>query len=294
MAKFSPCSLALWMALATASTASAESSSSSNDEEDNPYNADIDIQFNGCDYELTFSFEHDEELPLGTPVLCNKTEEIAEDGLPYFASRKKEYKFSDEIYEATGLASHGIDFNPCGHPPVDRFGGPHYDSHFYTTTERESWTCDLYHPEPICDYRPSAQTTASGLAVFNVATVIGSTNTTYSNMPAGFSCPVEHALPQMGEHCWNFDTMPNSFAEWDKPTHIMGSYNAGIAFWETMYSVNYVTGDDDHSHKETIDYEGQTIRTLPSEYELNYVAATGRSNIILRGTRATCDSDIFT
>eukprot|EP00571_Detonula_confervacea_P003579 CAMPEP_0172313474 /NCGR_PEP_ID=MMETSP1058-20130122/20258_1 /TAXON_ID=83371 /ORGANISM="Detonula confervacea, Strain CCMP 353" /LENGTH=329 /DNA_ID=CAMNT_0013027129 /DNA_START=161 /DNA_END=1150 /DNA_ORIENTATION=- len=268
------------------------STSSKSGKQGDRYNAEIGIQFSGCDYELTFSFNHDESLPVPTnPEQCNpavQPSDIASDGLPYFAPRIAEYPFSNKIYEATGLASHSLDFNPCGHPPMGIFDGPHYDSHFYTksATVREKWTCAQPPGAPICT--PQVQETASGRAFFNIATIFGTDNA-LSNMPLKFECDVEAAVPKQGTHCWDFATNPDSVSDWSDPVLIMGSYDADIAFLEPMYPRSFVTGDTNNSYNANVVYEGQTIETLPKEYSIDYIASTGRTTIVLKGTRAACD-----
>lgn len=299
MAKFFQYSLALFIALANAGNANVY-----NDDDDR-FNADVSIKFDkDCGYELTFSFVHDEDLPIGSPDVCDPTKPVtAPDGLPYLASRSMEYRFSDEIYEATGFASQGLDFNPCGHPPL-AFAGPHYDAHFYTKPAevREHWTCDLLPGAPICNFLDlslkepvldiaAAQSTDSGRAFFNVATVLG-TDGVLANMPANFRCDPDHAVPGMGEHCWDFDTMPDTFEDWVEPSTVMGTYNADIAFFETMFTLGFVTGKKKQSYRETVQYKGQTISTLPSEYKVESGGRSGRTTIILHGTRAFCEKRV--
>ena len=258
---------------------------------DDPFDVDIDIEFTGCDYELTFSFVHNAELlPLPTSPTDYAPGVNAPDSLPYLASRQFDYPFSDKIYEATGFASHSLDYQPCGHPPLDVFGGPHYDMHFYTDAMkvREERTCEQLPIFPICIPDPTAQTTASGRAFFNVANILGTA--TPANMPENFFCDFDHAVPANGgNHCWDYSTNPDDYASWVEPVLIMGSYDAKIAFWEPMTPLGFVTGPDDHHFSKTVEYQGQTIKTLPKEYSINYVESTGRTTITLKGERSFCD-----
>lgn len=97
-------------------------------------------------------------------------------------------------------------------------------------------------------------------------------------------------MTAQGEHCWDFDIMPVSYANWDKPSTIMGTYDSDIAFFETMFALAFVTGNPVQTFSEAPVFEGQTISTLPSEYEVNYGGqSTGRTTMILRGTRAFCE-----
>jgi hypothetical protein len=95
---------------------------------------------------------------------------FAPDGLPYFAFRWSYAKVSKQIKKVTGIDHISIDFNSCGHPPLEIFGVPHYDLHIYLEKPkfRTCMTCDKIPDTPICDFRPDMQTTASGLGKLKV------------------------------------------------------------------------------------------------------------------------------
>ncbi len=112
---------------------------------------------------------------------------------------------------------------------------------------------------------------------------------TYANMPAGFHCDPDYALIHTGEHCWNYNTAPGSYTESDTPTLLMGTYDADIAFFETMYAAGLVTGDSDYTYSKAVVYKGQTIPILLSEHKINYVAAAGCTTIILCRNQTNCD-----
>lgn len=136
------------------------------------------LGFGRDDYGLTLSFKHDENLPVpDDPAQCNPFAPggpaLAPDGKPYLATREFNIPLSDEIYQATGFASIGLDYQACGHPPMDVFTKPHYDVHFYTDSKevRDEWTCDQPMGAPICIPDSNNQTTASGRAFFNVSVI---------------------------------------------------------------------------------------------------------------------------
>ena len=137
-------------------------------EEEDPLDVEIDIKYTGndkCHYELTVSFHHDEDLPIGDLTTCNPGDiQIAPDGIPYLRFREFDYAFSDNIYRETGFASISLDYQACGHPPVGVFTIPHYDMHFYTdpTEVREKRTCAQPPDAPICFPSSSLQNTNSG------------------------------------------------------------------------------------------------------------------------------------
>ena len=135
--------------------------------------------FGQDDYGLKLSFKHDENLPVpNDPDQCNPFAPggpaLAPDDKPYLATREFNIPLSDEIYQATGFASIGLDYQACGHPPMNVFTKPHYDVHFYTDSKevRDEWTCDQPMGAPICDSNDE-QTTASGRAFFNVSYYFG-------------------------------------------------------------------------------------------------------------------------
>jgi len=97
-------------------------------------------------YTWTISFKHDDSLPVpdDPAVQCNPTVDppaIATDGLPYFAFRWHYELVPDYFEKATGINHISIDYNPCGHPPVDVFTIPHYDFHTYRVTREVSERC---------------------------------------------------------------------------------------------------------------------------------------------------------
>lgn len=263
----------------------AKSKSNKSGKQEDPFNVEFDIEYIDCDYKLTFSFEHNSDLPSGSQEKCSPGT-IAPDGLPYLAPREFPYKFSNKIYKETGFASLSLDWQACGHPPFGVFTIGHYDMHFYTDPieVREKRTCDLVPQGPVCI--PDAQDTTSGRAFFNVATILP-TSSILANMPEKFTCDLETALPVSGIHCWDFSKNPAP-SSWADPVLVMGSYDATVAFFEPMVPLSFVTGHTDHYYSEQVDYQGQTIKTLPSEYSINYEANTGRATITLKGARSSC------
>lgn len=256
-----------------------------------------------CEYTLKISFRHDETLPLPSnpPAQCDPTiapPEMAPDGLPYFAFRWSYEKVPEDVAKVTGIDHISIDWNPCGHPPVDKFGAPHYDLHIYRETPefRTCMTCTKPPGAPICDPTPGSQTTDSGLAFFNVGTVTGvqrSATDQASNMPADFVVGMGDMVPLMGGHAWNPSHEPPSFLEWDTPVWIMGPYDGGIVDYEPMIPLAFVVGDTNHEHSESLVYEGQTLDELPSSYSVEYDATTSITTVTLVGSSAdksTCDN----
>lgn len=121
-----------------------------------------------CSYELNIKFKHDPTLPVPSDGnQCDPTivpPAIAPDGLPYFAFRWAFESVPESIKKVTGIDHVTIDFNPCGHPPVDVFTIPHYDMHIYLIDPeyRSCMTCEKIPGTPICDMAPGAQSTTNG------------------------------------------------------------------------------------------------------------------------------------
>lgn len=248
-----------------------------------------------CEFTVKLSFKHDETLPIPSDpaTQCNPSivpPEIASDELPYFAFRWNYGKVSEDIKKVTGIDHISIDWNPCGHPPLNIWAVPHYDVHIYLETPefRTCMTCDKVHGAPICDPTPGSQTTASGLAFFNVSTFDDASGDKpiIRNMPAGFVNGIENCIPLMGGHSWDHKQEPSSGMEWVNPIWIMGPYNGGIIDYEPMIPMEFCTGEIDKSFSETLSYEDQTMKALPNMYTVAYNGTTGITTLTLEGSSA--------
>ena len=136
------------------------------------YSVSMDIT-DDCMYSLVMKFKHDDALPVPNDpsAQCDPSivpPIIASDGLPYFAFRWAYESLPDYIKQATGVDHITIDFNPCGHPPVDIFTIPHFDIHVYLVDPeyRSCLTCEKIPGAPICD--PFGQTTTNGKGKFSI------------------------------------------------------------------------------------------------------------------------------
>ena len=85
-----------------------------------------------------------------------------------------------------------------------------------------------------------------------------------------FECDAEAAIPKQGIHCWDQVNQPASVAEWTAPVLIMGSYNGKIAFFEPMIPLPFVSDGSSNLYKESVEYEGQTVDSLPFEWAVRY------------------------
>jgi len=267
----------------------------------------MDIDEN-CEFTWKLSFKHDKSVPLPSdpPAQCDPSivpPQIAPDELPYFAFRWFYEKVSEDIKKVTGIDHISIDWNPCGHPPVNVFGMPHYDIHIYLVTPefRTCMTCTQPPGAPVCTPAPEAQSTARGLDFFNVTT-LATTSTVRSaanqpiNMPPGFIYGPEHNIPLMGGHAWNHNQEPASGLEWVDPIWLMSPYAGTIINYEPMIPLNFVTGDSDKEFIENLSYEGQTIGALPSMYSVKYDSKTEFTTLTLKGTsndKSYCEKESY-
>jgi hypothetical protein len=259
------------------------------------YSVDMEIDEN-CSYALSIKFKHDITLPVPTEpaVQCNPAVQppvhAIEDGLPYYAFRWAYERVPKSIKKATGIDHISIDFNPCGHPPMDVFTIPHYDFHIYLVDPeyRACMTCDLVPFAPVCDLEH--QTTSNGRGFLNVNTVsFGPDAGKPSNMPDNFV--VGDMVPLMGGHGWDVSNQPNATDPWVEPVWVMGPYAGTIVDYEPMFPHTFVTGDTSNSYEESLTYVGQTIKELPTSYKLDYDASSKYATLTLHGRSAVCKKD---
>lgn len=272
------------------------------------FSTSLDVDDN-CQFTFKISFKHDESLPIPTNPMAQCSPaivppEISTDGLPYFAGRWAYQTVPDDVKTVTGIDHISIDFNPCGHPPLEVFGTPHYDLHIYLETPefRTCMTCIPPPGAPICDPTPGAQTTPTGLGFFNVAMDEGSTAIGRSfdpvsqpkNMPRDFVVAMDAMVPLMGGHAWDPMKEPASSSEWVDPIWIMGPYDGGIVDYEPMIPLAFMVGETDHKFMEKFSYEGQTIDELPSSYYVEYDASTKMVLVTLIGSSApgSCEKKV--
>jgi len=241
-----------------------------------------------CNYSLTFNFKHDDTLPLPVdPAMNCQPGAIADDGIPYLGFRWYYEKLPDYVKKATLVDHISLDYNACGHPPVNVFTVPHYDAHIYLVSpnDRTCMTCDTIPFAPVCD--PDSQSTRNGRAFFNVATIQPSGK--LSNMPEGFEFGLGDNVPLMGGHSWNVENQPDlTSGSWEDPIWIMGSYDGAITNFEPMFPLSFVTGNDNKVYTESLEYVGRTVEQLPTKYTVKYDGTTQFISITFEGKSALC------
>lgn len=109
-----------------------------------------------------------------------------------------------------------LDWNPVGHEPEVIYGKPHFDFHFYTSTEAERLAIPTYE-----------QATAA-----------------FDNFPAPVFFPPTYVpgpggVPAMGKH-WVDVTSPEFNGSPFTQTFIYGSYDGKVTFYEPMITEEFI------------------------------------------------------
>lgn len=107
-----------------------------------------------------------------------------------------------------------LDWNPHGHEPPGIYDLPHFDFHFYITSNEDRMAIgptdnEEFAKEPDSKYQPPA----------------------YLHLPGG--------VPQMGAH-WVDLLSPELHGETFTKTFIWGSYDGEFIFWEPMITLEYL------------------------------------------------------
>lgn len=103
-----------------------------------------------------------------------------------------------------------VDWNPNGHEPVGMYDKPHFDFHFYTTTEEERKAIPVFEQDSL----------------------------KFKNYPAKGYMPENHVpepggVPQMGAHWLDLATDELNGKPFSQ-TFIFGSFNGKLIFYEPM------------------------------------------------------------
>ncbi len=109
-----------------------------------------------------------------------------------------------------------IDWNPHGHDPIEIYGVPHFDFHFYTIshTERHQITC-MGSDAAVCTKAPAADL-----------------------IPQDY-VPTPGGVPMMGWH-WVDPTSSEFHGFPFTATFVFGYYNGNQIFWEPMVALSFL------------------------------------------------------
>lgn len=198
------------------------------------------------------------------------------------------YRFSEEFEQVTGFNHMGVDWSPCGHPPMDKFARPHWNFHIFRVTpeERLNVRCPDGMANPfICQDPPFVQPTPEGKAFY----VWGKDpDGNIANIPSTFEDGID-AVPGEAVHAFDHDAAA-PVADWINPQLIMGLYDGGIQFWEPMFPYEFVSGTKKKKYEESVEYAYQTIPELPSKWSLTYNPNNGGfTTLILEGQAKGCE-----
>jgi len=154
--------------------------------------------------------------------------------------------------KATGFKTVMINWNPCGHAPVDFWGIGHFDVHVYRVSDpNHMFTCGPFPENPVC--LPPNPLAAPFFEPLTHDRVI--LNGSVVEMDAA-------GIANMGMHWYNFPTVPAD--EWIIPAVIEGSYSGEVIFVEQMFPL--LTMKSSVDIEQTISYANQTMYYLPTQW----------------------------
>ncbi|KAL7581016.1 hypothetical protein ACA910_005825 [Epithemia clementina (nom. ined.)] len=252
------------------------------------YDTVVEGTGNDCYYTLTIDFVHNNTLPFGNPDTC-QVDVVASDGKEYFASRWHYERLDEASRMATGFDHVSIDWNACGHPGFG-FQTSHYDLHIYTVSPQYRATqmqCEKIHGTPVCK-EESAQT-GTGLGFYVLGQVASSRQ--FDNLPKGYEWELDAAVEFMGTHGGNPQTEPNHPNNWTEPQLYFTSFDGSICAVEPMFPFNYASGDKPRFYEEYIEYEVQTLITLPAYYSISFNPTNQITTIVMKGKAAICKEE---
>lgn len=162
--------------------------------------------------------------------------------------------------KATPFDHVGVDWNPKGHTPIQIYGVPHFDFHFYAvaTTELDKITAqgeDMAR----CQTKPAAE-----------------------YIPEGYIYAPESEIPKMGSHWIDVNT-PELHGGPFTSTFIYGSYNGKVTFIEPMISRKFMESKPNFvaaiKQPKTSPWSGKLV---PTEYAVSFDEATKTYTVELR------------
>lgn len=181
----------------------------------------IDVN-NQCEYTATIKLNlADAGMPFPTnpPQDCDLAS-TACNGVSCLLEVRNVYRLGKKFEDSTGFNHIGIDWSPCGHPPLDKFGRPHYNIHIFRVTPEERQAACCVMDGPIICAQLAEQTYSNGRKFF----VWGmDSDGKIANVPATYSAPTDTAVPGVGLHAYDANAAQN-VADWDKPILIEGLY----------------------------------------------------------------------
>jgi hypothetical protein len=155
-----------------------------------------------------------------------------------------------------------MNWNPHGHPgpeegPEGLYMVPHFDFHFYMSTEAERLAIPPYEVDS---------------SKFKIAPAAGYLPANYMHFAAG--------VPQMGSHCLDVTSPELSGAPFTQ-TFIYGAYNGKVTFYEPMITGEFVKNNPSFQRAIPQPTKFQKAGWYPTKMRIG--KANGVTNIILEG-----------
>jgi hypothetical protein len=139
-----------------------------------------------------------------------------------------------------------VDWNPQGHPPLDVYGKPHFDFHFYKISNKQRMMIPPYSSE--------------SAAAFDKLPPDG-------YVPESFM-PTPEGVPGMGKH-WLDKNAPELNGGTFTKTFIYGTYNGAVNFVEPMVTHEYLSsGTESSTAFDQPDYFAPDKTYYPTKYEI--------------------------
>lgn len=165
--------------------------------------------------------------------------------------------------KATGFDHVAVDWNPNGHDPVQIYGAPHFDFHFYTVSDAAQ--------QAILPSDPQFVTKAAN---FPAAAFI----------PVGYvpppGVPAASTVPVMGLH-WTDVASPELNGKPFTSTFIFGSYDGRFIFIEPMITKAYLESHPTLTVAVPQPSRWATPGYYPMNYSVSYDAASKEYRIVL-------------
>lgn len=154
-----------------------------------------------------------------------------------------------------------LNWNPAGHEPPGIYDLPHFDFHFYLTSNADRMaimpTDPQYHTK--AGKYPAAQ-----------------------YIPAGYVSPAPEAVPMMGVH-WIDPTSPELNGQQFTRTFIYGSWDGELTFLEPMITKAFIESKPNIAYSIPVAAKYAVPGYYPDSYQIRFNATTGRHEIVLSG-----------
>lgn len=131
------------------------------------------------------------------------------------------YSFNGRFKKLTGFNHLGIDWSPCGHPPLDKFGRPHYNIHVFYVTPKDRMNAFCKMANPFICSPLDEQTYPNGRKFYVWGT---DPDGAIANIPDSFTPGLDTAVPGEAVHAWD-QAGAEDVADWFDPLLIMGLYD---------------------------------------------------------------------